>query len=98
MDGSENPAQDPADRAGAGSAAPAGRWDNPPASRAGPLIPLFITRQGRGMNDRWPLQDFLELGALASAVPCARLHARQVLRECRDSSKSRVLFSLVKGT
>ncbi len=33
------------------------------------------------MNRWWPLQDFLELGALASAVPCARLHARQVLRE-----------------
>jgi anti-sigma regulatory factor (Ser/Thr protein kinase) len=33
------------------------------------------------MNGQWPLQDFLELGALASAVPCARLHARQVLWE-----------------
>jgi len=33
------------------------------------------------MNHRWPLQDFLELGALASAVPCARMHARQVLWE-----------------
>jgi anti-sigma regulatory factor (Ser/Thr protein kinase) len=33
------------------------------------------------MNDWWPLQDFLELGALVSAVPCARLHARQVLWE-----------------
>ena len=33
------------------------------------------------MNDRWPLQDFLELGALAGAVPCARLHARHLLRE-----------------
>ena len=33
------------------------------------------------MNDGWPLQDFLELGALVSAVPCARLHARQVLWE-----------------
>lgn len=35
----------------------------------------------RGRNDRWPLQDFLELGALAGALPCARLHARQVLWE-----------------
>jgi len=33
------------------------------------------------MNGQWPLQDFLELGALVSAVPCARLHARQVLWE-----------------
>ena len=33
------------------------------------------------MNGQWPLQDFLELGALVSAVLCARLHARHVLRE-----------------
>jgi anti-sigma regulatory factor (Ser/Thr protein kinase) len=33
------------------------------------------------MNGQWPLRDFLELGALVSAVPCARLHARHVLRE-----------------
>lgn len=29
----------------------------------------------------WLLQDFMELGALPSAVPCARLHARQLLWE-----------------
>ncbi len=29
----------------------------------------------------WPLRSHLELGALPSAVPCARLHARQVLWE-----------------
>ncbi len=29
----------------------------------------------------WPLQSFLELGALPGAVPCARLHARQVVWE-----------------
>lgn len=29
----------------------------------------------------WPLQSFLELGALPGAVPCARLHARHVLWE-----------------
>jgi anti-sigma regulatory factor (Ser/Thr protein kinase) len=81
MDGSENPAQDPAGLAGAGSAAAAGSWDDPPASQAGLRIPPFIRWQRRGMNDRWPLQDFLELGALVSAVPCARLHARQVLWE-----------------
>lgn len=28
-----------------------------------------------------PFQSYLELGALPSAVPCARLHARQVLWE-----------------
>jgi|SRR5215831_9378106 len=29
----------------------------------------------------WPFASHLELGALDSAVPCARLHARQVVRE-----------------
>ena len=29
----------------------------------------------------WPFQSYLELGALPSAVPCARLHSRQVLWE-----------------
>jgi anti-sigma regulatory factor (Ser/Thr protein kinase) len=77
----ENSARDPAGPAGAGSAAAAGSWDDLPASRAGLRIPPFITRQGSGVNDLWPLRDFLELGALVSAVPCARLHARQVLWE-----------------
>src|SRR5580658_6110025 len=81
MGGEENPARDPAGLAGAQPAAAAGHWDDPSASGAGPRIPPFITLQGRSLNDRWPLQDFLELGALVSAVPCARLHARQVLRE-----------------
>lgn len=29
----------------------------------------------------WPLMSYLELGALPSAVPCARLHIKQVLWE-----------------
>src|SRR5215471_10508143 len=29
----------------------------------------------------WPLRSHLELGALPSAVPCARLHAKHVLWE-----------------
>jgi anti-sigma regulatory factor (Ser/Thr protein kinase) len=29
----------------------------------------------------WPLRDFIEIGALPGAVPCARYHARQVLWE-----------------
>jgi hypothetical protein len=29
----------------------------------------------------WPLHSYLELGALPSAVPCARLHTKQVLWE-----------------
>src|SRR5580704_19387322 len=80
MDGRENPARDPA-RPRTGPAAAAGSCDDPPASPEGIRIPPSITRQRRRMNDPWPLQDFLELGALVSAVPCARLHARQVLRE-----------------
>ena len=31
--------------------------------------------------DRWPLRTCLELAALPTAVPCARLHAKNVLHE-----------------
>jgi anti-sigma regulatory factor (Ser/Thr protein kinase) len=81
MGGPENPVQYRAGLAGARPAAAAGHWDDPSAGGAGLRIPPFMTRQGRDLSDRWPLQDFLELGALLSAVPCARLHARHVLRE-----------------
>ncbi len=40
-----------------------------------------MTRRGHGLNGPWPRQDFFEAGALVSAVPCTRLHARLVLRE-----------------
>ncbi len=33
------------------------------------------------MADHWPLQDFIEYGALPSAVPSARLHTRQIVWE-----------------
>jgi anti-sigma regulatory factor (Ser/Thr protein kinase) len=33
------------------------------------------------MRDDWPLRSYLELGVLSGAVPCARLHAKQVLWE-----------------
>ncbi|MGH7868999.1 MAG: ATP-binding protein [Candidatus Dormibacteraceae bacterium] len=33
------------------------------------------------MADDWPLRSYLELGALPGAVPCARLHTRQLLWE-----------------
>jgi anti-sigma regulatory factor (Ser/Thr protein kinase) len=33
------------------------------------------------MADEWPLRTFLEFGPLPGAVPCARMHARQVLWE-----------------
>jgi anti-sigma regulatory factor (Ser/Thr protein kinase) len=33
------------------------------------------------MPGNWPLRSFLELGTLPGAVPCARLHTRQVAWE-----------------
>jgi hypothetical protein len=40
------------------------------------------------MAEEWPLETFLELGALPTAVACARWHAKQVLWEW---GKQRVL-------
>ena len=86
MDSNTSPAWRPAAtscayRAGSGPGAVPGSCDGPPASRAGVRIHPFMTRGDHGMNSQGPLQDFLELGALAGAVPCARLHTRQVLWE-----------------
>lgn len=36
-----------------------------------------------GLAGDWPSVDFLELGALPGAVPCARLHTRLILWEWR---------------
>ena len=44
-------------------------------------IPPIADPQGDDITARWPLRSFLELGALPSAVPCARLHTRQLLWE-----------------
>jgi anti-sigma regulatory factor (Ser/Thr protein kinase) len=44
---------------------------------------------------RWPLRTFLELGALPGAVPCARLHARNVLGEWRLTAFSESIGLLV---
>jgi anti-sigma regulatory factor (Ser/Thr protein kinase) len=44
----------------------------------------FLSRhdeRGARMSEDWPLRSYLELGVLPGAVPCARLHARQVLWE-----------------
>jgi hypothetical protein len=40
------------------------------------------------MTYPWLLRSYLELGALPGAVPCARLHARQLVLEW---GKQRVL-------
>jgi anti-sigma regulatory factor (Ser/Thr protein kinase) len=51
-------------------------------SKSGAPVPVLPPQyQGTGMDGEWPLQDFIELGALPGAVPCARLHARQLMWE-----------------
>jgi anti-sigma regulatory factor (Ser/Thr protein kinase) len=47
------------------------------------------------MAARWPVQDFLELGALPGAVPSARLHTRQLLWEWSLSSLSQAAEQVV---
>lgn len=44
-------------------------------------VPPLADPQGNDVTGCWPLRSFLELGALPSAVPCARLHTRQLLWE-----------------
>ena len=53
------------------------------ADRTAVQIPPLLDAQGADVTARWPLRSFLELGALPSAVPCARLHARHLLWEWR---------------
>jgi anti-sigma regulatory factor (Ser/Thr protein kinase) len=60
-------------RLAAGQAAPR-HHGRPPATRAGAARAAPFAAQ-------WPYRTFLDLGALAGAVPCARLHARLVLLE-----------------
>jgi anti-sigma regulatory factor (Ser/Thr protein kinase) len=60
-------------RLAAGQAAH-GHQHRPPAARADAARAAPFAVQ-------WPYRTFLELGALAGAVPSARLHARLVLRE-----------------
>jgi anti-sigma regulatory factor (Ser/Thr protein kinase) len=44
--------------------------------------PAFASGAASGTAARdWPLQSYLELAAFPSAVPCVRLHARQLLWE-----------------
>ena len=52
-----------------------------PRKSAAPVpVPLTVDR-GPTMARHWPVRDYLELGALPGAVPCARLHARLLLWE-----------------
>src|SRR6266496_3512334 len=52
-----------------------------PGSGAGRAFQRDDERRGAPMASDWPLRSCLELAALPGAVPCARLHARQVLWE-----------------
>jgi anti-sigma regulatory factor (Ser/Thr protein kinase) len=52
-----------------------------PLSSIAPVLVPPSQLRGMGMGDDWPLQSYLELGALPSAVPCARAHAKQLLWE-----------------
>jgi anti-sigma regulatory factor (Ser/Thr protein kinase) len=65
--------------AAADRAAPVDGTARQPASAA--RIPPLADPQGNDVTGRWPLRSFLELGSLPSAVPCARLHTRQLLWE-----------------
>ena len=49
------------------------------SSEHGTLVPDSPSpaESGARAADDWPLCSYLELGAFHSAVPCARLHARQ---------------------
>ena len=52
---------------------------DPSGDRADEALPLRI--MDHALTGAWALRSFLELGTLPGAVPCARLHARLVLRE-----------------
>jgi anti-sigma regulatory factor (Ser/Thr protein kinase) len=58
-------------------------------------IPPFMASQDNSWARQWPLRSFLELGAFPGAVPCARLHARQILWEWRLASLSDIVELLV---
>jgi len=51
--------------------------------------------RGDWITGKWPLRDFIELGALPGAVPCARLHARQLMWEWRITGLSESVELLV---
>jgi anti-sigma regulatory factor (Ser/Thr protein kinase) len=58
-----------------------------------PVPPL--RHRGNWMTGAWPLRDYIELGALPGAVPCARLHARQLMWEWRLTGLSESVELLV---
>lgn len=67
--------------AGAVRSACRGRLRGGPGKAPVPVPFLPFQCQGMSVGRGWPLQTFLELGALPTAVGCARWHAKQVLWE-----------------
>ena len=58
-------------------------------------IPPFVASRDNSWARQWPLRSFLELGAFPGAVPCARLHARQMLWEWRLTGLSDIAELLI---
>jgi anti-sigma regulatory factor (Ser/Thr protein kinase) len=58
--------------------------------RCGAVPTRAISGQGLTLDPTWQLRTHLELGALPGAVPCARLHTRQMLWEWGLDSLSEV--------
>jgi anti-sigma regulatory factor (Ser/Thr protein kinase) len=54
-----------------------------PSSGVGPVTIDDLEERAVLFGYDWPLRSYLELGSLASAVPCARLHAREVVKHWR---------------
>jgi anti-sigma regulatory factor (Ser/Thr protein kinase) len=52
-----------------------------PFEAPGTGMPEHVSGTGTARQQRWPLVSSLEFGALATAVPCARLHTNTVLHE-----------------
>jgi hypothetical protein len=69
----------------ASASAPAARVPADPGRRqpggAGSALGSAPPDSGGHASSEWPLQSHLVLGALPGAVPCARLHARQMVWE-----------------
>jgi Histidine kinase-like ATPase domain len=67
---------------------PHGHWEPPPKSyrpgtaSAAPAGALPVEGE-TASSEHWPLRSYLELAALPTAVPCARLHAKNILHEWR---------------
>jgi len=71
------PAAGALQRMGPGLEGPVGEL---PRRYVPPAVPS-LHRAGEASAGEWPERSFLELGALPSAIPCARLHARQLTWE-----------------